>query len=48
MIIGTANGLETFDKCPVPTPLILSGPDCHIRRVRCLQYLGIIVDDTLT
>ena len=27
--------------------LISSGPDCHIRRVRCVKYLGIIVDDTL-
>ena len=49
MIIGTANGLERLDKCPVSTPyLISSGPDCHIRRVRCVKYLGIIVDDTLT
>ena len=49
MIIGTANGLEKLDKCPVSTPyLISSGPDCHIRRVRCVKYLGIIVDDTLT
>ena len=28
--------------------LISSGPDCHIRHVRCVKYLGIIVDDTLT
>ena len=28
--------------------MISSGPDCHIRRVRCVKYLGIIVDDTLT
>ena len=49
MIIGTTNGLEKLDKCPVSTPyLISSGPDCHIRRVRCVKYLGIIVDDTLT
>ena len=49
MIIGTANGLEKLDKCLVSTPyLISSGPDCHIRRVRCVKYLGIIVDDTLT
>ena len=49
MIIGTANGLEKLDKCPVSTLyLISSGPDCHIRRVRCVKYLGIIVDDTLT
>ena len=47
MIIGTANGLEKLDKCPVSTPyLISSGPDCHIRRVRCVKYLGILVDDT--
>ena len=49
MIIGTANGLQKLDKCPVSTPyLISSRPDCHIRRVRCVKYLGIIVDDTLT
>ena len=49
MIIGTANGLEKLDKCPASTPyLISSGPDCHIRQVRCVKYLGIIVDDTLT
>ena len=49
MIIGTANGLERLDKCPVSTPyLISSGPDCHIRCVRCVKYLGIIVDDTIT
>ena len=49
MIIGTANGLEKLDKCPVSTPyLILSSPDCHIRRLRCVKYLGIIADDTLT
>ena len=49
MIIGTANGLEKLDKCPASTPyLISSGPDCHIRWVRCVKYLGIIVDDTLT
>ena len=49
MITGTANGLEKFDKCPMSTPyLISSGPDCHIRRVRCVKYLDIIVDDTLT
>ena len=49
MIIGTANGLEKFDKCPVSTLyLISSGLDCHIRCVRCVKYLGIIVDDTLT
>ena len=48
MIIGTANGIEKLDKCPVYTPhLISSGPDCHIRRVRRVKYLGIIVDDTL-
>ena len=49
MIIGTANGLEKFDKCPVSIPyLIPSCLDCHIRLVRCINYLGIIVDDTLT
>ena len=49
MIIGTANGLEKLDKCPVSTPyLISSGPDCHTRLVRCVKYFGIIVDDTLT
>ena len=49
MIIGTADGLEKLDKCPVSTPyLISSGPDCHIRRVRCVKYLGIIAEDTLT
>ena len=49
MIIGTANGLEKLDKCPVSTPyLISSASDCHIRRVRCVKYLGIIVDDILT
>ena len=49
MIVGTANALEKFDKCPVSIPyLILSGPDRQIRRVRCVKYLGIIVDDTLT
>ena len=49
MIIRTANGLEKLEKCPVSTPyLILSGPYCHIRRVRCVKYLGIIVDDTLS
>ena len=49
MIIGTANGLEKLDKCPASTPyLISSGPDCHIRLVRCVKYLGIIADDTLT
>ena len=47
MIIGTAN--DKFYKSPVCTPyLISSDPDCHIRRVRCVKYLGIIVDDTLT
>ena len=49
MIIGTANGLEKLDKCPVSTPYsISSGPDCHIRSVKCVKCLGIIVDDTLT
>ena len=49
MIVGTASGLEKFDRCPVFTPyLISSGPDCHIRRVRCVKYLGIIVNGTLT
>ena len=49
MIIGTANGLEKFDKCPVSAPyLISSGPDCRIRPVRCVKYLGIIVGDTFT
>ena len=42
MIICTANGLEKLDKCPVSTPyLILSGPDYHIRRVRCVKYLAL-------
>ena len=49
MIIGTVNSLNMFDKCPVSTQyLISSGPDCHIRRVRCVKYLAIVVDDTLT
>ena len=49
MIIGTANGLEKLDKCPVSTPyLTSSGPDCPVRHVRCVKYLSIIVDDTLT
>ena len=49
MIIGTANGLEKLEKCPVSKPyLISSGPDFHIRHVRCVKYLGIIGDDTLT
>ena len=44
MIIGTANGLEKFDKCLVSTSyLISSGPDCNIRRVRCGKYLGILL-----
>ena len=31
------------------TPYLISGgPDCHIRRVRCVKYLGIIVNGTLT
>ena len=49
MIIGTADGLEKFDKCPVSTLyLISSGPDCHIRCVRSLKYFVIIADDSLT
>ena len=49
MIVGTADGLKKFDKCSVSTPYLISGgPDCHIRRVKCVKYLDIIVDDTLT
>ena len=48
MIIGTTKGLEKVDKCPVSTPyLISSGRDCHIRHVRSVKYLGIIVGNTL-
>ena len=49
MIIGTADGLEKFDKCPVSTLYLISGgPECHIRPVRWVKYLGIIVNNTLT
>ena len=49
IIVGTANDLEKFDRCPMSTPYLISnGPDCRIRRVRCVKYLGIIVDHTLT
>ena len=48
MIIGTANGLEKFDKCPVPTPyLISSGPDCQIRHVRCENNNWVLLLMTL-
>ena len=49
MLIGIHQKLERLDHDPAATPYTVSaGTDCEIKRVRIVQYLGLIVDDTLT
>ena len=49
MIVGTPNSISKLYRVPGGTPYVIVGAsDCSIRRVKLVESLGLIVDDTLT
>ena len=47
MIIGTSHRLNNLDSLPESTPYLISIDGLYIRRVKQVEYLGLIVDDKL-
>ena len=47
MIIGTSHRLNKLDSLPESTPYLILINGSYIRRVKQVEYLGLIVDDKL-
>ena len=48
MLIGTSQHLNQLDQNPESTPYAIVIDQKEVRRVKCVKYLGMIVDDKLT
>ena len=48
MLIGTSQRLNQLDQNPESTPYAIVIDQKEVRRVKCVKYLGLIVDDKLT
>ena len=48
MLIGTSQRLNQLDQNPESTPYAIVIDQKEVRRVKCVKYLGMIVDDKLT
>ena len=48
MLIGTSQRLNQLDQNPESTPYVIVIDQKEVRRVKCVKYLGMTVDDKLT